>query len=711
MNQFHNYEDFGVGDSLLSVLQEGGVVTESFVRLTQVQSQMLEESSTSGRVVTVKGRQINLDVFKRIYTDYDNYEEPEDVIRGLGIDPDEFTPRDRLDQDEARVVRRRTIQRTLKRITDKFREEKLYNFVSVKDRKRAYSSRFAPDPSQSVDEFEFKKPTFDDIDFGSNARSNTRTSSVVKKINNEDLISGEFYNNRTRIPKSRWSPWVKFWDRKLRSVAPDKSIIGREWKKTFLLGYQMEPNVYYEIWYNSIDSTFGVHDARGSEITRRYETMNEALKGLFNHVAQISPNDREFFGRMNNKLAMSLSRSLVSTTDQHMKSMLKREERDAKKRKQEFEQKKKESKTAAMDFDRTKVKDPKPSNWDEVKGFDSSSTNAKFGSDLRGSQSEQEKEQERQRQAFAKRAEVARIERQAKAIQGIVKDQLAKAEDEAERERIRANAEDVLTRIQTGDLGFDDLLGADLSKFVAGKDWDDSTSKTPKAKQPPKKKGKAKLTPDERKAALRKAVKGLENESRALAVNESTEEGQEIAGDIDDAIGVTVKSNSHKAVVKDLRTNALSGRNTTQGLKDAISNDVIETYTKTKAETSWFKRQMNNSVFSGRRLPFVSPFDFSGSESVKGFIRNAFTGAGYHADFVIGFSVGDSRANFEIWYVTEPNPDYEWSVRDIFSVRGNVPRTISSFYVFDVDGGHLIRKYIPYYRNAIQTVMTKIGTF
>jgi hypothetical protein len=38
-------------------------------------------------------------------------------------------------------------------------------------------------------------------------------------------------------------------------------------------------------------------------------------------------------------------------------------------------------------------------------------------------------------------------------------------------------------------------------------------------------------------------------------------------------------------------------------------------------------------------------------------------------------------------------------------------KTISSFYLYDVTSEKLIRKWIPYYRNAEQLILQKIGVF
>jgi hypothetical protein len=37
--------------------------------------------------------------------------------------------------------------------------------------------------------------------------------------------------------------------------------------------------------------------------------------------------------------------------------------------------------------------------------------------------------------------------------------------------------------------------------------------------------------------------------------------------------------------------------------------------------------------------------------------------------------------------------------------------SISTYYVYDIDAEEVVKRYIPYYRNALQVVMLKIGAF
>lgn len=76
-------------------------------------------------------------------------------------------------------------------------------------------------------------------------------------------------------------------------------------------------------------------------------------------------------------------------------------------------------------------------------------------------------------------------------------------------------------------------------------------------------------------------------------------------------------------------------------------------------------------------------------------------GTRYIADFIEGYTI-DNRINYEIWYITEPNPTYG---------KSDQRRTISSYYVFDATSKTLVRKLLPYKRNAEQVIMQKITIY
>jgi hypothetical protein len=121
---------------------------------------------------------------------------------------------------------------------------------------------------------------------------------------------------------------------------------------------------------------------------------------------------------------------------------------------------------------------------------------------------------------------------------------------------------------------------------------------------------------------------------------------------------------------------------------------MIEKYTETRVDYNKFK-----SIFSFLDKRSVNlPNQVSILDRLKMMVGGTF----YQADFIIGYSF-NNRLNFEIWSVTEPNPEYT-------PTSLTSPKIINSFYLYDVTSAILIRKYIPYRRNAEQLLIQKIGT-
>jgi hypothetical protein len=116
-------------------------------------------------------------------------------------------------------------------------------------------------------------------------------------------------------------------------------------------------------------------------------------------------------------------------------------------------------------------------------------------------------------------------------------------------------------------------------------------------------------------------------------------------------------------------------------IRDTIMGS-IEKYEETRMPNSMINKVSKKSVFNR--------------------VKMRLAGTMFKADFIVGFTV-NNRINLEVWYVTEPNPEY---------VQGSpMGKTISSFYLYDVTSEKLIRKWIPYYRNAEQLILQKIGVF
>lgn len=120
----------------------------------------------------------------------------------------------------------------------------------------------------------------------------------IEAINAEDLLPGVFYTDITRIPRSNHAKFWKFWDRQISSVPTEKTgLLGRKWEKSFIFGFELAgtKGFGYEIWYNSIDSTFTLYDSRANDVTNeRYDTLQGATRALFNAVTTDSRADLDY---------------------------------------------------------------------------------------------------------------------------------------------------------------------------------------------------------------------------------------------------------------------------------------------------------------------------------------------------------------------------------------------------------------------------------
>jgi hypothetical protein len=144
--------------------------------------------------------------------------------------------------------------------------------------------------------------------------------------------------------------------------------------------------------------------------------------------------------------------------------------------------------------------------------------------------------------------------------------------------------------------------------------------------------------------------------------------------------------------VEKLRNDAQKDSANFRMLQNAVMSSV-EKYDVTRSDPSSFRHLLSFLDSRKVRLPTDKP-------SIWNRVKMFFAGTMYRADFIGGYTIGN-RVNFEIWYVTEPNPEYVEG--------GHMGKTISSFYLFDVTSGKLLRKYIPYYRNAEQLIVQKVG--
>ena len=155
----------------------------------------------------------------------------------------------------------------------------------------------------------------------------------IEAINAEDLLPGVFYTDITRIPQSNHAKFWKFWDRQISSVPTEKAgLLGRKWEKSFIFGFEIAgtKGFGYEIWYNSIDSTFTLYDSKANDVTNeRYDTLQGATRALFNTVTTDSRADIDY-RIATSPTAQSMFKAVSSNIDPMIQKFQQMEMKDSK---------------------------------------------------------------------------------------------------------------------------------------------------------------------------------------------------------------------------------------------------------------------------------------------------------------------------------------------------------------------------------------------
>lgn len=738
MSKFIDKDQFDIGGVLFDTLVENTIVTEGFARKTLAQIDILMEKENREDEVllearkptrtnsklgpdyyNIKGVDISMDVFSRVWKDYERFSTPEAVATGIGVHPDHWLGSNLSDP-------KRTMVSDLTDLSYyAYHQGFIDEHVTWSNRARVYGERqrqekFAEDDPRR------EAPSKDDIDFGNRGRDRSRAGRAIDKVNEQDLLPGELYSNMSRIPKTRWAGWLRFWDREKTNLPKDKSIIGREWKKTFLIGYQVEPTVVYEIWYNSIDSSFSVHDFRGTQMTRRYPTLQEAMKNLFGLLYQATQGDADVMNNIDNNIAISIGRTLtqdVANSDR-MKDMLKREhdsEKERIKKEKEKEAKRKEAEAKRKEQAAKSWKQKAGENIDKVSAVvDKGKQFVKDVEETREKTRElgkklfrnQEVEKDRDERAERmKAAEEARKKRQDEFTK--------KARDEMDRRK--KEREEALRKAEEAERKASEDISnlmndLDIKKMKIS-DAEDTFEKQ-KAEEERKRKNNQALAAIERMKQQviddEKAPKLRSDQRYKLPkpsdLTESEDFDENITADmvLDDMEQETTRlanDSSYKSQIDAIRRHAEVSPYTTTALKNTVIGELVEIYRQTRVKRNWMNSWWGRYILKGRKDPIVMPNDKPNVFKQAG---NLIKGKRYIADFIIGVSIED-RANIEIWYITEPNPNYRWTFTDLFRAQTSEPKMISSFYVFDIESQTLLRKYLPHFRNAVQVAINKIA--
>ena len=574
-----------VDQILLDVLVEEKAVSESAMSIYRSKEMILENRSTN-KTVFYQNRPIDRDIFQAVYSNIQNYQTHMDVAQALGFTPMDFG----ADESKRKQNLSKFIQRTVKSFNEKALPED-DEFPSFDKRQSFYIAKERKNAGWEPDE-----PTIADIDSGEKMRKD-RVTKALDRINSQELISGEFYSNFTRIPKTRWGSWLRFWDREKTSVQNDKTLFGRKWGKTFIIGYQIEQNVLYEVWYNSIDSTFVVHDINGVEMSSRVRTMNEALRNMIRQVAQQSAEDRQIFAGSNPEsrlIARSILQSVSTNIDPRVKELQTIDDKLAKKAKEDkLEARREEEKKRAEAQNRLKTiisnAFPKKS-----KDFD---TNIDIGSAVKDAKKSEED-----------------INKQSN-------DRMRAYNDAARSAKSAAEQNDKFQQWKTK---FED----DIPSMGGNKNQN----------------------------ALQKRIADLKKKAKDqgdFTIEESFVMMGDEFDDFGDEIEKMTTSKKYDREIENIRKTAENSPYTQTMLKATIMGQV-ETYEDTRIQKHFSPSVFSMNLFRGRSAKIELPTD---KPSLFSRIKMALYGQRFRADFVIGFTVAN-KVDIEVWYITEANPNY-----------------------------------------------------
>lgn len=466
-------------------------------------------------------------------------------------------------------------------------------------------------------------PTKADIIRGKLGEDRTRGGIIAKKINDLQMFNGVLYTNISKIPKQSLFNWLRLWKKDMVGLPPDQvGFFSRQWKRIFVLGYQVNEKFFYEVWFNTIDSTFSVHDSRGAQMSRRTATMFEAIRILFQQLAKVGLSDGEFIrGGVDKSMVDSLMRALDTNVDALTKEMLSRE-------KSEYE---KEQKKYQDEIDQ---QEQKKQEWEQKKARISNSI--KNAISVTG---DAVSDMGRDASDGALRISNKVTDKAIKAVgdQYLNRyDPVASASDaiKAIADERKSIEQRMASRLYSGDVSARNRYQANMS---------DSERVT---------------------ESFGDDVSFLDQEQDLATVIKQQTNSVQYLGNIDR-----------------MRNDAQKDSANYRMIKDAVMGS-IEKYEKTRVDNAMLNKIAKKSIFSKIKMRIM--------------------GTMFKADFIAGYTV-NNRINLEVWYVTEPNPEY--------TPNSSMGKTISSFYLYDVTSGRLIRKWIPYYRNAEQLIIQKIGVF
>jgi hypothetical protein len=686
------------------------LVSEGLIRESDMKKHnaiMLLESSNTSDTFYYNKRPIDRDILVAVMSDVRKYPTRSDIFKQLGfIESDFGTEPNKIENNM-----RRSLSRVIEHFNSTMRIDLGDEFIPTFKDRESYYKKLA---NVDINSDEPQEPTLDDISFGKKNK-NDRTTKALSKINSEDLLRGNFYADMTKIPKTRWAGWLRFWDREKTSVKDQN----RRWKKTFVMGYQIEPNLFYEVWYNSIDSTYTIHEPNGTDVSGRSRSLNEAILNLTRMIAQRSKEDAIVFNGNNpesKQLARSILKSVSDGVDPRVKELVQLDDKMAKQEKAERRMAIKQ-RSARLQAAKSKLASlARPEGFFGDKRSEDVETDIIIGQNV----VQKERHKETAPSGFKKKEnqvtpDVVKHYEREMAVRAEL-DAKRKAQEEADRkEQWKKDFFDNIPAQKGPKTRTEEIMDVpDFAKGYKGSAIQKASDKRQEQKQRLSRNAKKKSSTTEKStdtkkqrqaevAAKMKQIRELEakkieelNESIEdvfLMINENIGSLDEMDEDFDVEVQELTQNNRYDREMDKIRDQAERSQYTQSVLKQNIMGKIY-TYEETRALKHLQPSLFGGRLFTGRKDPIVLPTD---KPSLFKRAKMALFGQRFRADFIIGFSL-DGKVDVEVWYITEPNPD-----------KSANKDTISTFYVFDVTSGRVLRRYLPYYRNALPIVMAKIG--
>lgn len=740
-------EVFDLGMCLMEELTSNGILEEHQLNRFKAKERLLNEAAANPRwgeynegregkntheIYHYHGKPIDWKRFYHVYTDYENFPTPTDIMAAIGFPPEAFNSHESMTKALNRI-RKYFVKNNIEARQSGIGE------VNTDKRKQAYYL-------QDDDQEDRPVASVDGINPGKRNRK-TPSSKVIGMLNDQSVMPGEFYNDISRIKRNKWGNWIRFWEKQMSRIKDQRSLLGRVWQKTFIMGYQFDKRMFIEIWYNSATSSFSIYDQNGVEVGKPTETLQESIRFFVHHLVQHSEEDREVFqrDRAATQVAQSSLRALSRSLNQDVNAASREAElasiearggaptsiRDA---------------VAASTSQFKAWQDANTQKHDEAKakrnsqnfttdtwemGTRRANAQAKERDDnLKAERDRKKKEAE----DFKKKSEDDFVKRASdrfgqKINKSTIDGEATVVDDKQDRSLPHKKADP-----KAGNVEYDPFVGGkegDLTPQqaeVLRRKYEDKKQEFEKQQEhleqlkqeqrEMKKNRKAlgdrfdvlnrrnrsasavvqkrkEITQDEMEK-LEKQVKAQDKtpnstgKNKRRSVNEAFEDSVFDLKDTKNAEAVSMASRELDQQAVSLRNMAKNSPFTTASISNAVMDDMITTYDQTRAGKQ-VRRPKNflDKWFRGRKAPIVLPNEKAG---IWDSIRMAMIGARYRADFVIGYSLRD-EINVEIWYITEPSNG----------------KMVSSFYVYDVTSAMVIRSNLPYYRNAVQVVMAKVG--